>query len=165
MSFSIEDQPDDAYSASRDSGASPWLPLALFIALGGIFGIVMVGSPDRPGREVALADIGSIADGQQVQVQGFLSEILGERTMTIDDSGAPAPVLVLVRRIALPQPGEAAAMVETPGAIQVRGTVRTFGRAVLASELDLALDRLRFSHWEGEPVIVADELVSVGPSA
>lgn len=169
-----DQQPGPARNAPLGFSWGWWAALgALVVAL--ILGAVLVfgGSSDGTINTESVSAAAVVAEpnayeGDRVVVTGRIDELLTDGAMTVGSDLAPTDLLVLVEPNALvggylvgapmAAPLPVGTTYETGDVVQVAGTIRDFDRDAMADELDLVLNDELFDTWEGQPVLVVDQL-------
>lgn len=146
----------------RDTSLGPrfiWVALAV-LALVIIFSIAWVMLNEAPaGQETdtTLDDITANPTayiGETVTVSGEVHEVISPRAVRMGGGLTQDPLLV----VAVEEEPLAAPLLEND-VIRVTGPVRSFFVAEMETQVDGTLDRDRLGEFEGQPAIVAEELL------
>jgi hypothetical protein len=164
--------------ARRGIAGVSWLRLAgvalttLAIAAAALLLAALANRPPVPTAPLAgiLATPGSYL-GQQVVVNGQVEDLLTHRAFTLEASSSRESLLALVEDSAVETAAGAAAdalsgyvpqlhgpLYRTDDPVKLVGTVERFDRATLADQLDMALSPRLFDSFEGQPVLVVEQL-------
>jgi hypothetical protein len=150
---------------------------AVIVVLGAVF---LVGGAADPIEEVAIADVTKDAEpaaqpeGQTVMLSGDVGEILTESALTVTDEGSDETLLVLLTPATIVngtapilggQPGGIGQVIPPAGTLQVFGTIDTFDSGALAERFGIVLNPELFASWEGDPVLIADQVETFAPDA
>ncbi len=133
---------------------------------------LVVGCSGGPVEDVDVADVtedGAAAspDDGTVSLTGDVEEILTEFALTVTDAGSGDPLLVLLvpgtmmngASVTLGgQAGGLAQVIPPEGTLQLVGTIDTFDSATLAERLGIVLNDELFAPWQGEPVLIAQQV-------
>jgi hypothetical protein len=146
------------------------------LALGAVIlliGAILIGCDADPIEEV---DVGDVTEGGQATIlpgdetlslTGEVQEILTESALTVTDEGSEDPLLVLVTpativngtAVTLGGPAGGIGQILPPeGTLQVMGTIETFDSVALADRFGIVLNEELFASWEGEPVLIAEQV-------
>lgn len=162
--------------------------IAAVLALVVVVFLFMSSEPPQRVAIADLENQASPMTGESVTVEGEVDETLSEQALTVREAESDESLLVLVTSATMVQgappiadpvdPLDAQAdplggvgqvdpvaplepvipVTPTSGPVRVIGTVGTFDRAALASELAIALDEDRFASWDGSPYLLADRI-------
>lgn len=140
-------------------------------------GPVLAGCDADPVEEVDVADVteedaASVPpEDDTVSLSGEVVEILTESALTVADEQSDDPLLILLPPTAMvngttwtlgAQP--ALAQVIPPEAtLQLLGTIETFDSAELAERLGIVLNEELFAPWEGESILIAQQVDTFDP--
>jgi hypothetical protein len=165
-------EPRDSRPLERADGTSwtVWAVVTIFviaIVLGAAF-LVGQGAGD-PAEEVAVADVAGDTSEPEAEepvvVTGQVAEFLTDRAMTLTDSEADEPLLVLVRQTAMINgvgyPGGMVPIdqiVPPERPVEILGTVGTFDREGVAEDLGVVLNEELFEAWQGRRMLLANQI-------
>lgn len=104
--------------------------------------------------------------GQTVSVAGRVSDITSENSFTLEGPTIGGPDLLVLSSTSLSdltgREIDPDSLTNDLDQVQVTGTVRTFDRNQLTSELNLDLDEDTYEAYEGRPVLIAQSLMTLG---
>jgi hypothetical protein len=173
------------YQQPIDPGVSPpeerpggtswglWATVAIIVIVIAVGAALLVGQgAGDPAEEVAVADIADDTSepdtDESLVVEGQVDEFLTDRAMTLTDPNTDEPLLVLVRQTAMINgigyPGGMVPIdqiVSSDRPVQILGTVQTFDRERMAEELGIVLNEELFETWQGQRVLLAEQIDSV----
>ena len=161
--------------ALRPAREDVWAGLGLVIVVSVILGtLFLVGR----GREVPtesspeeIAEAPAALLGDDVTLAGRVEELLTEQAFTLSSDGET--VLVLIPPDAMVNgltpvglgSGAASQLAVRDAVIDVTGTLWSFDRDSMAEDLGLVLNERLFSPWEGQPVVVADQIATTSQAS
>lgn len=146
--------------------------------------LILTGCDADPVEEVDVADVAEdgqatgLPEGGTVSLTGDVHEILTESALTVTGERSEDPLLVLLTPATIVngaavtlggQPQGLAQVVPSEGMLQVIGTIDTFDSVALAERLGIVLNEELFSPWDGDRVLIAEQVdtfdVDGGPAA
>ena len=160
---------------------SGWLlagGVAILLVVAGAF--LLTGCDAQPVEEV---DVGEVTeDGQAtelpedkiVSLSGEVKEVLTESALTVTDEQSEEPLLVLLTPATIVngtavtlggQPGGLAQLIPPEGTVRFVGTIDTFDSVALAERLGIVLNEELFAQWEGDPVLIAQQVDTLDAEA
>ncbi len=134
---------------------------------------LVVGCSAEPVEEVDVADVtedgpAAASPGDEtVSLAADVEEILTESALTVTDQQGGDPLLVLLTPMTIVngttvtlggQPGGLAQVIPPEGTLQLVGTIDTFDATALAERLGIVLNDELFAQWDGDPVLIAQQV-------
>jgi hypothetical protein len=157
-----------------------WLVgLAIVVVIAVAGALVLTGCAAEPVEEVDVADVtedqpAASREDETVSLTGDVDEILTESALTVTDAQSEEPLLVLLTPMTTVngttvtlggQPGGVAQVIPPEGTLQLVGTIDTFDSATLSEQLGIVLNDELFAPWDGEPVLITQQVETFDPDA
>lgn len=168
--------PEDPATLPAGRQRALLLIVAAVVLVAGAF--VVAGCDADPVEEVDVADVteedgpaSAPPEDEAVTLSGNVVEILTETALTVTDEQSAEPLLVLLPPTAMvngttwtlgAQPG-LAQIIPPEATLQLFGTIETFDSAELAERLGIVLNEELFAPWEGESVLIAQQVDTFDP--